>query len=87
MIRHECATIGCGGLIQPNKTYCLRCQSKIANLEYIIRETLWMARRYATGRSTFAPGTLNECVKLSRDGAENTLYAADGMFGEWNPET
>ena len=29
-------------------------------LEYIVSETLWMDRRYANGRSTFAPSTVNE---------------------------
>lgn len=61
-----------------------------SQMEYIIRETLWMARRYAHGRRTFAPSTVNECINLALklgikidpdtvDGIE--MYARDGDFG------
>lgn len=33
-------------------------------LEYIVRETFWMARRYAHGRHTFAPSTVRECYNI-----------------------
>jgi hypothetical protein len=67
---------------------------KLANLEYIVRETLWMARRYAHGRSTFAPTTVNECVdlaikigiKVEVDGINGQTYADDGGLGKWKPE-
>jgi hypothetical protein len=63
-------------------------------MRYIIRETMWMARRYAHKRSTFAPGSVNECIMLAEsiginievDGAENIMYAEDGMLGKWNPD-
>ena len=73
---------------------CIEDQKKEINqLRYIIQETLWMARRYADGRSTYAPATVNECImmaeKLNIDiaGPTEPPYAKDGMFGEWNPET
>lgn len=64
-------------------------------LKEIIKDTLWMARRYADGRSTYAPRTFNMCVhKLDElglahlhigDCSENDKrYASDGMFGEWD---
>lgn len=68
-------------------------------LEFIIKETLWMARRYAHKRNTFAPATVNECIDLAKKlgikidedrmlGAnKKTMYADDGMLGEWDPET
>ena len=66
-------------------------------LEYIVSETLWMARRYANGRSTFAPSTVNECIDLvislgvegvkPVDGSSEPCYAKDGMFRKWNPKT
>lgn len=57
-------------------------------------EILWMARRYADGRSTFAPSTVNEIIdQLIKDGIKidkdttlrdpEGLYASDGMFGFW----
>lgn len=66
-----------------------------SQLEYIIIETLWMARRYANNRRTFAPSTVNECIDLALklglniktdtvDGIE--MYAKDGDFGEWQPD-
>lgn len=32
-------------------------------LEQIIRKTFWMARRYANGRSTYAPAVVNQCLR------------------------
>lgn len=63
-------------------------------LKEIIKDTLWMAQRYADGRSTYAPYTLNMAVhKLDGLGLahlyvgdsanENRRFARDGMFGEW----
>lgn len=62
-------------------------------LEQIIRDTLWMARRYANRRSTFTPSTVNESIDLAIkmgidikpdtvDGIE--MYALDGTLGKWN---
>lgn len=70
---------------------CMDAQNAINDLERIIRDTLWMARRYADGRSTFAPGMVNECIDLALelgielDGPPEEMYAKDGMLGEWNP--
>jgi len=67
-------------------------------LKYIIAQTLWMARRYADGRSSYAVGMLNDAVhELDRaelshlftgDPAEDyKRFADDGMFGRYDPET
>lgn len=59
-------------------------------LKEIIRETLWMARRYADGRCTYAPETVNKCIDLALElgielnGPPEEMYAKDGMFGEWD---
>lgn len=51
----------------------------------IINELHWMARRYADGRSTYAPVTFNECTrKLLKRGIklnkpDKVLFATDGM--------
>lgn len=69
---------------------CMDAQNVLNDLERIIGETLWMARRYADGRSTYAPGTVNKCIDLALelgielDGPPEEMYAKDGMFGEWD---
>jgi len=63
-------------------------------LRHIVRETIWMARRYADGRSTYAPSMVNEAItealrlgiQVDPDGATEKIYADDGMFGAWDPE-
>jgi hypothetical protein len=63
-------------------------------LAYIVKETLWMARRYADGRRTYAPTMVNEAIVLAKkcgiditeDPTNNKMFARDGDFGEWNPE-
>lgn len=63
-------------------------------LKKIIADTLWMARRYAHNRSTFAPSTVNEAIDLAAaygieidPDVDMGMYADDGMLGKWNPET
>lgn len=69
---------------------CMDTQNTFHDLEHIIRETLWMARRYADGRSTYAPETVNKCIDkalelgIDLDGPPEEMYASDGMFGKWN---
>lgn len=63
------------------------------HLEYIIRQTIWMARRYADNRSTYATSMFNEardlCIDLGIVGlkpdADGSIYARDSMFGDWVP--
>lgn len=69
---------------------------RIQALEYIVKETLWMARRYAHNRRTYAPSIVNECVDIANkqlnlnilpdtvDGIE--MYARDGDLGKWNSD-
>ena len=65
--------------------------SREEKLEHIIIHTLWMARRYADGRSTYAPGMVNEAIDMALElgidlgGPPEEIYAEDGMFGTWNP--
>ena len=66
-------------------------------LKYIIKQTLWMARRYADGRCTYAPSDFNEAVHILDemglgnlmpvDGISNTRFANDGDLGKYNSET
>lgn len=55
-------------------------------LRSIIKDISWMARRYATGRSSVAPGLYNECAAKSLElgielnpTADGTIWAEDGM--------
>lgn len=62
-------------------------------LKNIIINTLWMARRYAHNRCTYAPTAVNEAIDECKElgihidpDTELGMYADDGMFGQWNPE-
>lgn len=55
-------------------------------LERIIRDTLWMARRYADGRQSYATGMYNEAARLALkldvipvDNCDGTWWAEDSM--------
>ena len=69
-------------------------QEKCVKLEEIIRNTLWMARRYADQRSTYAPSVVNTCIQkaqevgidITQDSTIEGMFARDGMFGTWDPE-
>lgn len=64
-------------------------------LESIIRDIMWMARRYADGRSTYAPNMFNRAmdlcidlgVNVKPDGPDQKIYADDGMLGKYDPKT
>lgn len=69
--------------------------SQIKAMRSFIKDTHWMARRYADGRSTYAPSMFNEALLwLKKAGLGDLVekvgcdpeYARDGMYGEWNPE-
>lgn len=57
-------------------------------LAYIVRETLWMAQRYADGRSSYSTAMFNEALEEAfRNGVierGSIPWAKDGMFGEWD---
>lgn len=64
-----------------------------SQLRSIIKDTLWMARRYADKRSSYSTSQVNEALELAKildvgPGSDVTLedpdYAIDGMFGYWN---
>ncbi len=62
---------------------------RIGSLENIIENTLWMAGRYADGRSTYATEDYNRAaywalklgLPLRRDPTTGTIWAKDGSFG------
>jgi len=69
-------------------------RKRLALLEEVVTETIWMARRYAHGSRTFAPTTVNESIdtclamgiKITEDRVDSILmYAKDGGLGEWLP--
>jgi hypothetical protein len=41
--------------------------SRENQLTHIIKETMWMARRYANGRMTYAPGMYNDAARIAID--------------------
>jgi hypothetical protein len=62
-------------------------EAENGRLRFIVRDLHWMARRYADGRSTYAPGLFNEHtqalldmnVALDGGGSDKTIWARDGM--------
>ena len=63
-------------------------------LRKIVKNTIWMARRYADDRSTYAPGIVNEAIDYALsigievnpdETLDRRIYARDGMFGDWSP--
>lgn len=74
----------------------MKITSQLDAMSFFIKETHWMARRYADGRCTYAPGMFNDALLgLKKAGLEHLVekvgcdpeYASDGMYGEWDPET
>jgi hypothetical protein len=66
-----------------------RLRSENAALRNIVRDFHWMARRYADGRSSYAPGIFNRHVRalvgLDFEFASNApLFARDGMGREFD---
>jgi hypothetical protein len=60
-------------------------EKQIEVLKYALRETLWMARRYATLRSTYAPKMYNEVVH-NLDAVELGYLAPRDPIGEMDSE-
>lgn len=69
-------------------------ESRINILNDIVRETLWMARRYAHTRKTFAAYSVNKAIdqweslggSIPLDQTIGGKYAEDGGLGRWLPE-
>lgn len=66
------------GVVQINATQLEDLQDQLKTLRAVVLDTLWMARRYANRRRTYAPNTVNQALeKLERIGIEidddNTL--------------
>lgn len=68
-------------------------QAQNRNLKEAVAEIWWMARRYADGRSTYAPHQFNSVTQWLRscslltDTDNGELWASDGDLGRWDPET
>lgn len=72
---------------------CLRCAYDV--LAGAFMDVSWMARRYASGRCSYAPSMYNDAIRavsklgleLQPDGIEleGTIWAKDGDLG-WPPE-
>lgn len=62
---------------------CKRC----AELEEIVLSTWWMARRYATGRLSYAPGLYNNAIekakKLGLKLQEDTIEVPSTIYAKW----
>lgn len=62
------------------------------NLEAMLKQIWYMARRYADGRCTVAPAIVNEvydkCQKMGIDLGDDSgeKYASDGNLGKWMPD-
>ena len=50
-----------------------------ANMKHAIRELVWMARRYADGRQTFAATTFNNAYDVLRDIYGDEIEIKDGI--------
>ena len=64
-----------------------------ANLRSALQETLWMARRYADGRMTFAPTDVNKVIDYCQSinlsiepDSDIGVYARDGHLGNWEKD-
>ncbi|GEP00515.1 hypothetical protein [Methylobacterium haplocladii] len=59
-------------------------EQRIAALENIIRDTLWMARRYAHGRQSYAVGMYNDAARRAQhlnvqlQMTDGSIFALDG---------
>lgn len=68
-------------------------------LRGIIEDVMWMSRRYADMRRTFAPNTFNNALmrlqalglghlcQADESGTHPQMWARDGQLGEWDPVT
>jgi hypothetical protein len=65
---------------------------RIKKLEEMLIKVLWMARRYADGRCTYAPSDVNQVIdealnmglKIDKDPTlDDPMYARDGQLGQW----
>ena len=67
-------------------------QTQNEHLKEAVAEIWWMARRYAEGRSTYAPHQFNIITQSLResgllDDTDNgELWASDGDLGKWDSE-
>lgn len=81
-------------LINPNGPEAVaeieRLEAKVKALEeerdearHVVKQTLWMAQRYANGRMTYAVEMFNDAARLAVVGGyapEGPMIAKDGMF-------
>jgi hypothetical protein len=72
----------------------LRASPAIAGLEHVIINLHWMARRYADGRQTYAPGLFNDCTRSLlqmgielKGGADGTIWARNSLGRQYDDLT
>lgn len=71
------------------KTNLKKLQDDNNKLKSIIQQIIYMASRYADGRSSYAPSIVNEAIMDAKDMGVllgEIEYAKDGMLGEWDEE-
>lgn len=80
------------GVVQINATQLEDLQDQLKTLRAVVLDTLWMARRYANQRKTYAPNMVNQALeKLERIGIEidddNTLVEDGNSSPKYLDET
>ena len=66
-----------------------RLREENQQLRRIINEIHWMARRYATGRRSYAPSMFNDAIKIAIDlGCDIKPDPADGdkIYADYGPD-
>lgn len=83
-------------MTEPNedaKNDLQRLHREVCELKAAVDWIWWMARRYANGRSTYAPHQFNIVTQSLRqanlltDTDNGEMWASDGDFGKWDPDT
>jgi hypothetical protein len=64
--------------------------NKVKLLKQVIKDTFWMARRYAHGRRTYAPGMVREAYTVLKKHFPDcvpqhdvTISTTDGVVDDW----
>ena len=66
-----------------------RLREENQQLRRVIRDIYWMARRYATGRSSYAPSMFNDAIKVAIDlGCDIYPDVADNdkIYADYGPD-
>lgn len=69
----------------PQKNQTREERDDIEALKYIIRQTFWMARRYAHGRMTGAPGEVRSAYNTLKQSFPDLVPKYDAVLDERRP--